>query len=905
MNANKRRSWISSPYMRKVLKVSFSNVAFYALAALTLFHSERHYEEQAVLATQNLAYALETSVADVFGKIDLVLLGIQSEAQQQLAARGIDATALHASVLQQRAQIREIKTIGVADASGAILYGPQAPAGQPPLPLRDDILRAAREPQSQLIISAPGISAASGKRVVIVARRLSRSDGAYAGVVYAELPLAHLARLITAFDVGRHGVISLRSADMALVARFPEKTWNERVIGSRTVSAATRANVAAAPASGSYRTVVVLDGIARRMAYCKSPRQPFYIFVGLATQDYLRPWWQQLSVLLLLAAAFTASTIVQGRKAYRRRKAELAAMAELRGNREELQHSELKLRTLYNSISDAVLLVDARGLLDCNPATLDVFGCDSMRAFLANSPGDLSPAQQPCGGGSASLFASQIAVALSQRVVRYDWVYHRLDTGRDFHAEVLLSAIELDGAAIVQAVVRDISERKLADERIRHLAYYDGLTDLPNRRMMMEHLGQALAANLQSQNYSAMIVINLDSFKGFNDIEGRIAGDRLLCEVAQRLRDSAAPGDTVARVGADEFIVLLARLASDEADAAAQADAVAQQIRSELCRPYQLCADSPHCHASAGIGITLYRGERLSIDDILRQGEAALAHAKQSGRNGICFFNTTMLAALESRAMLEAALGKGLHRDEFQLYYQPQVDLAGRLVGAEALLRWLPPDRPSVSPAQFIPLAEESGLIVPLGLWVLHTACAQLQAWAGEPESAQLTLSINVSARQFRRRDFVEQVRDALQQYQMRPAQLKLELTESVLLDSVDDVVERMHDIRALGVKMSMDDFGTGFSSLSYLRRLPLDQLKIDQSFVRDVTTNASDAAIVHAIIVMSQSLGLEVIAEGVETELQYRFLAEKGCHAFQGYLFGKPVPIAQWQAQQLIPYIN
>jgi diguanylate cyclase (GGDEF)-like protein len=903
MNANKRRSWISSPYMRKVLKVSFSNIAFYALAALTLFHSERHYEEQAILATQNLAYALETSVADVFGKIDLVLLGIQSEAQQQLAARGIDAATLHASMLQQRAQIREVETVGVADASGAILYGPQAPAGQPPLRLRDDILRAARDPQSQLIIAAPGISAVSGKRVVLMARRLNHSDGGFAGVVYAELPLDHLARLIAAFDVGRHGIISLRSADMALVARFPEQAWNERVIGSRTVSAATRANVAAAPAAGSYRTVVTLDGIARRMAYRKSPRQPFYIFVGLATQDYLQPWWQQLAVLSLLAAAFTASTIIQGRKAYRRRKAELAAMAELRGSREELQHSELKLRTLYNSISDAVWLVDAQGLLDCNRATLDVFGCDSKHAFLANSAGDLSPTQQPCGGGSVPLFSSQLAIALAQRVVRYDWVYRRLDTGRDFHAEVLLSAIELDGAPVVQAVVRDISERKQAEERIRHLAYYDALTDLPNRRMLMERLDQAV--NPRSQHYGAMLVINLDSFKGLNDIEGRAAGDRLLCEVAQRLRDCATPVDTVARVGADEFIILLANLACNEADAAAQAAAVAQRIRGELCHPYQFCADAQLCHATAGIGITLYRGQRLSIDDILRQGEAALAHAKQGGRNGISFFTTAMLAALESRALLEAALGKALQRDEFQLYYQPQVDLAGRLVGAEALLRWLPPDRPSVSPAQFIPLAEESGLIVPLGLWVLHTACAQLQVWAGEPDNAQLTLSINVSARQFRRRDFVEQVRDALQQYQVQPALLKLELTESVLLDSVDDVIERMHDIRALGVKMSMDDFGTGFSSLSYLRRLPLDQLKIDQSFVRDVTANTNDAAIVHAIIVMSQSLGLHVIAEGVETAPQHRFLAEKGCHAFQGYLFGKPMPIAQWPAQQLIPDFN
>ncbi|MGZ3254845.1 MAG: putative bifunctional diguanylate cyclase/phosphodiesterase, partial [Burkholderiaceae bacterium] len=296
------------------------------------------------------------------------------------------------------------------------------------------------------------------------------------------------------------------------------------------------------------------------------------------------------------------------------------------------------------------------------------------------------------------------------------------------------------------------------------------------------------------------------------------------------------------------------------------------------------------------IGVTLFRGNELSIDVLLKQADMALYQAKGAGRNTVRFFNPAMQAAIESRAQMENALRHGLQQNEFKLFYQPQFDQQGEVTGAEALLRWLPPGQPSVSPVQFIPLAEETGLIIPLGLWVLQTACAQLKDWSNSPGTRDLQISINVSARQFRQADFVEQVFDTLKQTGINPALLKLELTESVVLDNVEDVITRMEQIKGFGVTFSIDDFGTGFSSLSYLKRLPLDEVKIDQSFVRDITTDPSDAAIVRAIIAMSRSLGLHVIAEGVETEAQLQFLKENGCANFQGFLFSKAIPIEEWK---------
>jgi diguanylate cyclase (GGDEF)-like protein/PAS domain S-box-containing protein len=446
-----------------------------------------------------------------------------------------------------------------------------------------------------------------------------------------------------------------------------------------------------------------------------------------------------------------------------------------------------------------------------------------------------------------------------------------------------------------RVAVRDITDRKRAEDEIRHLAYFDPLTRLPNRRLLMDRLGQALIASKRSREFGALMILDLDHFKSLNDTQGHDIGDRLLIEVAQRLTASVRQEDTVSRLGGDEYVVMLEGLGRSERTAATQAEAVADKIRLALNLPYVLGGSEAEYYSTPSIGLTLFRGQDDSAEILLKQADVALYQAKDAGRNTVRFFNPTMQAAIDSRAALEGALRRGLDRGEFRLYFQPQVGSDNRLIGAEALIRWLPPSQGVVSPAHFIPLAEESSLILAIGQWVLDTACAQLRLWGNDPETRGLQLSVNVSARQFHQPDFVEQVRQSLLASGADPARLKLELTESVVLDNVEAVISRMQQLDSLGVGFSLDDFGTGYSSLSYLKRLPLDQVKIDQSFVREVTRDPNDAAIVRAILAMSRSLGLEVIAEGVETQEQRDFLLANGCTAYQGYLFGRPVPIEEW----------
>ncbi|MFD2113729.1 EAL domain-containing protein [Thiorhodococcus fuscus] len=468
----------------------------------------------------------------------------------------------------------------------------------------------------------------------------------------------------------------------------------------------------------------------------------------------------------------------------------------------------------------------------------------------------------------------------------YFWATHRCRPVRD-------AAGNDHGRRVT---VRDISARKEAEEQIRNLAYFDFLTGLPNRRLLLDRLGHALIASRRSRHYGALLMIDLDHFKTLNDTQGHDEGDRLLVEVAHRIRQTLRAEDTASRLGGDEYVLLLEGLGKEEESAANRAEEIAEKIRHRLNAPYTISGDDQTYYCSCSIGLTLFSGEEgHTVEVLLKQADVALYQAKDAGRNTTRFFSPAMQMAIESRMALEAALRQALPRDELRLHYQPQFDQNGRCIGAEALLRWQRPDLGLISPIQFIPLAEETGLILPIGRWVVDTAGAQLKAWEAQPATRSLQLAINVSARQFHQPDFVAQVRDSLERSGANPARLKLELTESVVLENADLVIERMQELRALGVGFSMDDFGTGYSSLSYLKRLPLDQLKIDKSFVRDITTDPNDAAIVRAILAMSHSLGLQVLAEGVETEEQQIFLRENGCDAFQGYLFGRPIPIGKW----------
>ncbi|WP_342120684.1 EAL domain-containing protein [Pseudoduganella sp. OTU4001] len=476
-------------------------------------------------------------------------------------------------------------------------------------------------------------------------------------------------------------------------------------------------------------------------------------------------------------------------------------------------------------------------------------------------------------------------------------VWQQRKGGGRFPCWLVVTAVRNAAGEITHHVcaLTDITERKASEQEIRNLALFDFLTQLPNRRCLMDRLHHALAASARTGQCGALLFIDLDNFKDLNDTLGHNVGDMLLQQAARRFVGCVRDSDTVARLGGDEFVIMLENLAEDNELAAEQARAIGAKLLARQNEPYTM---GPHQHScTSSVGITVFRGDMESVEDLLKQTDMAMYQAKAPGRNTMCFFDPAMQTVVSARAALDADLRHGLALQQFLLHYQPQVDGEGRITGAEALLRWQHPVRGLVPPMQFIPAAESSGLILPLGAWVLEQACEQLVAWAANPATAKLELAVNVSPRQFHQSDFVEQVMGALARSGASPRRLKLELTEGLLLDDVEASIAKMAALQAAGIGISLDDFGTGYSSLAYLKRLPLYQLKIDRSFVRDIVHNADDAAITKTILTLADSMGLSAIAEGVESEEQQRYLARQGCRAFQGYLFGPPLPVEQFEA--------
>ncbi|MDG1819980.1 MAG: EAL domain-containing protein [Porticoccaceae bacterium] len=551
---------------------------------------------------------------------------------------------------------------------------------------------------------------------------------------------------------------------------------------------------------------------------------------------------------------------------------------------------ELRVSAITFNSQEGIIITDGENkILRVNKAFGEITGYSS-EDVVGTSPELLRSDQQ-----DKSFYA-----AIWKAVEEHDgWegeVWGRRKNGDGVPLHLTITAIK-DAQGLASNYVlafSDITRNKKDADEIYNLAFFDPLTGLPNRRLLMDRLFQAVANSRRTDQKAALLFLDLDNFKSLNDTLGHDFGDLLLKQTAQRLKHSLRAEDTVARIGGDEFVIILQNLGEEGLDAPAQTEAVANKILAALNQPYSL--HDHECFSSASIGATLFESSAVEVDELLRQADIAMYQAKKSGRNMLRFFDPQMQENITQRANLENALHNAVEKKQFQLYYQLQVDNKNQPIGAEALIRWQHPVLGTVPPQDFIPLAEDSGLIVPIGRWVIETACEQIRCWQDNPRTADLTVAVNISPRQFYQANFVDEVLECLAETGIDSGALKLELTEGLILDDVNEAIVKMNELRRAGVHFSLDDFGTGYSSLSYLTQLPLSQLKIDQSFVRNIGVNDSDSIIIKTIIGMSKSLGFEVVAEGVESQHQYDFLEALGCQLFQGYLFSRPVTVGEFE---------
>jgi len=557
--------------------------------------------------------------------------------------------------------------------------------------------------------------------------------------------------------------------------------------------------------------------------------------------------------------------------------------------------ADLRIAAIAFESQEGVLITDASGfILRVNRAFTNISGYTADE-LVGNTPDILNPRLH-----AATIYAA-ILGSINKTGAWEGEIRNRRKDGSEYPVHIIVTAVK-DSHGIISnyvATMTDISLRKEAEEKIEQLAFYDPLTKLPNRRLLMDRLHQALATGARTLKHGALLFIDLDNFKTLNDTHGHDMGDLLLQQVASRLLGCVRDGDTVSRLGGDEFVIMLENLHEDTKIAVAETEIVGEKILSTLNKPYQL---AEHNYLSTpSIGIALFNGNANSVDELLKRADIAMYESKMAGRNTLRFFDPNMQSIINARALLDESMRKAIEESQFILQYQPQVDSNNQLLGVEALVRWQHPEKGLVPPVEFIALAEETGLIVQLGHWVLETACRQLATWANNPKTSQLTMSVNVSVRQIHQQDFVDQVLGILALTGANPHRLKLELTESVLLNDIETTIAKMALLKAKGISFSLDDFGIGYSSLSYLKRLPLDEVKIDKSFVDDVLLDADDAAIARTIVALAQSMNLAVIAEGVETKEQRDFLEKNGCVVYQGYLFGKPGAVDELQLNDKI----
>ena len=789
--------------------------------------------------------------------------------------------APRASRLMQGAvqQSMAVRFVALVNSQGQVLASSEASGAALALSLPPDFVTdVLAQPMSTLRVSAPMVSFASADRVLYFARHIKLADGSRI-VVVAEVQVHFLTTLMTqGVDISALEVTLERTAGQLLASAPP----SIELSGQKLIPALT----AMQSAAGALRMPARISGVPALVVTRPALYRDLVMTASVPIDAALQDWYEQRQFIVGVALVFALMILGAGGSA-------VWYVDRLAGARRDMAHAKATLDQALSSMVSGFVLLDANNrVVSWNRRFEEIFPW---------STGNIRP---------FGPFSELLAVASTAHMVnasnteRQHWIAERL--AQQLTSQAPHEQIQPDGRVIqiterrtpdggLVIAYHDVTDLRRAGAEIEQLAFYDALTHLPNRRLLMDRLQQAMTASSRSGFNGALLFLDLDNFKTLNDTLGHDLGDLLLQQVGQRLKDCVRGEDTVARLGGDEFVVMLLELSDSHLESMALAKRIGEKILQRLNEPYLLTTIS--YQSTPSIGATLFLGTQQAPAELLKQADIAMYEVKDSGRNALCFFDPQMQAAISARARLEQDLKAALAQEQFALYYQPQIDRQGVVVGAEVLIRWQHPVRGMVPPLEFITLAEESTLILSIGHWVLRTACQQLALWQQHDATRALHLSVNVSARQFRQVDFASQVAEVIRETGINAQLLKLELTESVVLDNVDDTIAKMTELKATGVRFSMDDFGTGFSSLAYLTRLPMDQLKIDQSFVRNIGIQHSDGVIVQTIIGMARNLALEVIAEGVETSAQHEFLTLHGCYLYQGYLFGKPTLLVEFEA--------
>ena len=855
-----------------VLAFAAPALILFGMAGYSLLKSRAQSEQRATLMTQNLADALEHSLTASVEKIDMALVSIADHIEDQMAKGGTDAGELMGHIKSQTARRPELTGIQITDAQGISLLG-SGLSTQAPVSFADREWFTAQRARADvgLHMSPPVVSKSNGMSIISFSRRYRTPDGRFAGCVTTAVPLGYFDRQLQSLPTGAHGIVTLRDSDLRMLSSIPAQQGQASAgLGTRNVSPVMKALVNSGQLRGSYRAQSGVDGQERFFSFRRLAVAPLMINVGLGAEDYLADWHSEVNTVTAFCLVTLLLYGAGGALVWR----------VLAQNRHAQRRIEL-LAKVFEHSGEAIMVSDSRHrVIEVNPAftrqtgykATDIIG--KLTSSLNSAPTQASD-------------HLVIQHSLSTTGLWRGELCGRTKDGRDYPRWVSISVVRDALGAITNHISnsRDVTEAKRAEDRIRHLAHHDTLTQLPNRVLLHGRLEQAMAGARREAGQLAMLFIDMDRFKDINDTLGHPVGDGLLVEVGQRLSALVRDSDIVARLGGDEFVLVLTGTGQDAARAGA---AVAAKVLADLGRPYTV--HGHELHSTPSIGIALFPADGEDADTLMKNADSAMYHAKSAGRNNAQFFTAAMNQATQERLVLQAGLRGAIEGGELFLHYQPQLDLDSQtIVGLEALVRWRHPELGLIPPLKFIPVAEDTGQIEAIGAWVLDEALRQVALWRAAGHLG-LRMAVNLSAQQLRGDAFPEQVARALHRHGLPGSALELEITESVAMRDPARTADMLRQLRQFGVALAIDDFGTGYSSLAYLKQLPLSCLKLDRSFVMDIETDANDAAICTATIQMAHSLGLGVVAEGVETATQLEFLRRLGCDTVQGYYIAKPL---------------